>query len=103
MNRLDLQTEFEKILGSHNVYFQPPASVKMQYPAIVYSLKNIEKNFANNLSYIITPGYEVILIDKNPDSIYVEKILKLPYCRFDRHYTSDNLNHFVFTIYNKGG
>lgn len=103
MNRLDLQTEFEKILVSHNVYFQPPASVKMQYPAIVYSLKNIEKNFANNLSYIITPGYEVILIDKNPDSIYVEKILELPYCRFDRHYTSDNLNHFVFTIYNKGG
>lgn len=103
MNRLDLQTEFEKILGSHNVYFQPPASVKMQYPAIVYSLKNIEKNFANNLSYIVTDGYEVILIDKNPDSIYIKKILGLPYCGFDRYYTSDNLNHFVFTIYNKGG
>lgn len=103
MNRLDLQTKFEEILGSRNVYFQPPASVKMQYPAIVYSLKNIEKNFANNLSYIVTPGYEVILIDKNPDSVYIEKILELPYCGFDRHYTSDNLNHFVFTIYNKGG
>ena len=103
MNRLDLQTEFEKILESHNVYFQPPASVKMQYPAIVYSLKNIEKNFANNLSYIVTDGYEVILIDKNPDSIYIKKILELPYCGFDRYYTSDNLNHFVFTIYNKGG
>ena len=75
----------------------------MQYPAIVYSLKNIEKNFANNLSYIVTDGYEVILIDKNPDSIYIKKILELPYCGFDRYYTSDNLNHFVFTIYNKGG
>ena len=104
MQRLILQTKFEEILGSRNVYFQPPESVKMQYPAIVYSIKNIDKNFANNLSYRLSPGYEAILIDKNPDSEYVEKILQLPYSSFDRHYKSDNLNHWVFTIYNlKGG
>lgn len=103
-NRLDLQTKFEDILNSRNVYFQPPASVKLQYPAIVYSFKNIKRDFANNLSYIASPGYEVTLIDKNPDSEYVEKILALPYCVFDRCFKSDNLNNFVFTIYNlKGG
>ena len=104
VSRPYLQTIFEKILNSRNVYFQPPASVKLQYPAIVYSLKNIAKEYANNLSYMISPGYEVTLIDRNPDSEYVEEILRLPYCQFDRAYQSDNLNHFTFTIYNlKGG
>ena len=103
-NRLDLQTAFEKILGSRNVYFQPPESVKLKYPAIVYSIKDIKKEFANNLSYIVSPGYEVTLIDKNPDSKYVEGILHLPYCVFDRFFMSDNLNHYVFTIFDlKGG
>ena len=99
-SRLDLQSEFEKILGNRNVYFQPPASVKMQYPAIVYSRKNINVQHANDSAYLIHPGYDVILIDKNPDSVYVEKLLQLPHCRFDRHYEVDNLNHDVFTIYN---
>ena len=99
-NRLELQTKFEEILESRNVYFQPPASVRMSYPAIRYSRKEFDNRFANNKSYIRIPGYEVILIDKNPDSQYVEKLLQLPYCRHIRHYTVDNLNHDVFTIYN---
>lgn len=104
MDRLDLQAEFERILGSRNVYFQPPESVRMSYPAIVYSLKTIKKDFANNLSYIVSPGYEATLIDKDPDSKYVEDILTLPYCSFDRFFTSDNLNHWTFTLFNlKGG
>ena len=41
-DRLILNTLFENILKSKNVYFQPPASVQMRYPAIVYSRKNIE-------------------------------------------------------------
>lgn len=100
MNRLILQGTFEEILNNRNVYFQPPLSVQLKYPAIVYSLKQIESDFANNGVYKRTPSYEAILIDKNPDSEYIDKILQLPYCRFDRHYKADNLNHFVFTIYN---
>ena len=99
-SRLELQTKFENILGSRNVYFQPPASVQMRYPAIVYSRKNIEIRNANDGIYRIVPGYEAILIDKNPDSKYIDELLRLPYCRFDCHYEADNLNHDVFTIYN---
>ena len=98
-DRLNLQTELETILGSRNVYFQPPSSVRMQYPAIIYSRKDIEKRSANDCAYRKLPSYEVILIDKNPDSKFVDKILDLPYCSFDRHYESDNLNHDVFTLY----
>lgn len=98
-SRLDLHTILCEILGSRNVYFQPPSSVRMQYPAIVYSRKDIEKRSADDMPYRNLPSYEVILVDKNPDSQFVEKILDLPYCSYDRHYESDNLNHDVFTIY----
>lgn len=98
-DRLDLQAQLEGILESRNVYFQPPASVQMQYPAIKYSLKDVIVRHANNLSYMMHSGYELILIDKNPDSQYVKKLLELPYCSFDRSYYADNLNHFVFTVY----
>ena len=36
--RLDLQKLLVELLGSDNVYFQPPPSVQMNYPAIVYKL-----------------------------------------------------------------
>ena len=98
--RLELHEKFCEILGNRNAYFQPPASVQMKYPAIVYKRKDIETRFAGNVVYTNSPSYEVVLIDNNPDSEYVEKILQLPYCSFDRHYTADNLNHDVFTIYN---
>lgn len=85
--------------GDRHTYFQPPASVKMRYPAIRYSRKTIENEHADNIIYRHLHAYEVTLIDKNPDSIYIEKLLLLPYCRHDRHYKADNLNHDTFTIY----
>ena len=98
-NRLFLQTKFEEILGSRNVYFQPPPSVQLNYPAIVYSRRTIDSTFANNGAYRNVPLYDVTLIDKNPNSPFIEKILELPYCSHDRTYTADNLNHDVFNIY----
>ena len=47
-SRLDLQTFLEELLKSKNVYFQPPESVKMKYPAIVYALDDIENVHADN-------------------------------------------------------
>jgi len=98
-SRLDLHKILEEILGTGNVYFQPPSTVQMKYPAIVYSRKDIRVDYADGLSYILSPCYEIILIDKDPESEFLEKILMLPYCRFDRHYEADKLNHDVFTIY----
>lgn len=98
-NRLDLQAKFEAILGSRNVYFQPPESVKLSYPAIVYAIKDVETTFADNRAYLKAPSYEVTLIDKNPDNAFVEAILDIPYCTFDRHFKADNLNHYVFTLF----
>ena len=32
-SRLELQSKFEELLGSRNVYYQPPESIKMSYTA----------------------------------------------------------------------
>lgn len=99
-NRLDLQTKFEEILGSRNVYFQPPASLSMRYPAIRYELKDFRTKSANNSSsYIASTGYECTLIMKDPDTKYLPEIFKIPYCRFGRYYRAENLHHYTFIIY----
>lgn len=98
-SRLELQTMLENLLGSRNVYYQPPASVQMRYPAIVYSRKYIYNTHADNSIYAQDISYELIVIDEDPDSEIVTKVSLIPTCRFDRHYEKDNLNHDVFTIY----
>lgn len=98
-NRPDLQTLLESILGSRNVYYDPPESVKMQYDAIRYSRKKIDNRFANNNVYKQDNAYEVIVIYRDPDSNIPIKISKLPMCSHDRHYVADNLHHDVFTLY----
>lgn len=81
-NRLDLQALLEDLLGSRNVYYQPPESVKMNYPAIVYALEDIENTFADDGVYLSNRKYLVTVIDKNPDSSlrHSGKIAYLPVC-----------------------
>lgn len=98
-SRLKLQTMLEELLGSRNVYYNPPPSVEMRYPAIVYSRKTINNLYANNYVYGQHNAYEITLIDEDPDSEFVGAISRLPSCRYDRHFVSDNLNHDVFTLY----
>ena len=97
--RLELHELLCEALESRQVYFQPPTNVGMQYPAIVYSRDDIQNNFADNDVYLQHYMYQVIVIDKDPDSAIVQKVSLLPKCKFDRHYVADNLNHDVFTIY----
>ena len=46
--RLKLQTLLESIKGVSKVYFQPPETVKMSYPCIVYLLDADKGLHANN-------------------------------------------------------
>jgi len=82
-----------------NVYFQPPASISMKYPCIRYQRERIDNSSANNGVYIQDVAYQVTVIDPDPDSEIVQKVSLLPMCRFNRHYTANNLNHDVFLIY----
>lgn len=98
-SRLELQTKLEELLGNKNVYYQPPENLKIEYPAIVYSKSKIESRYANDAKYSNFTLYEIIVIDRKPDNETIQKILELPLSSFDRHYTSNNLNHDVINLY----
>jgi hypothetical protein len=97
--RLDLQTLLEGVLGSGNVYFQPPSNLQMQYPCIVYAQDNAKTEFAGNLPYSYAKRYQVTVIDRNPDSAVPDKIAMLPKSDLNRIFTADNLHHYVFNLY----
>lgn len=98
-SRIELQTKLEQILGSRNVYYQPPENLKMEYPAIRYSINDIDSKHADNIKYSNVNCYDIIVIDKLPDNEAIRKILELPYSSFERHYVSDNLNHDLIKLY----
>jgi hypothetical protein len=99
MGRLQLQALLEDLLGTPHVYFQPPASVKMVYPSIVYKRDGSDNKFADNAPYRNTTRYQVTVIDRNPDSDIPAKVGKLSLCTHTSNFVADNLNHDVFTLY----
>lgn len=96
--RIKLHEKLVEILGSGNVYFQPPESLRIKYPAVVYSLNSVISTYADDSVYLRQTSYEVTVIDKNPDSKIADKISLLPRCAFNRCFVSDNLYHYVFTL-----
>lgn len=98
-NRTDLQQLLEKLLGSDQVYYQRPETLKMSYPAIRYSKSRISTTKANDKNYQTHTSYEIIVIDRRPDHPVIQKLLDLPYCSYDRNYVADNLYHDVLTLY----
>lgn len=97
--RLDLHQILKNILESDEVYFQPPETIKMSYPCIVYERSDIETKHANNTKYLNMVRYSLKLISRSPESDIVDKLLALRYCSYDRFYVVDNLNHDTFTLY----
>ena len=97
---LDLQAEFEEIIGNKNVYFQPPASVLMNYDCIRYSRSGIDVEHANNKIYMKTNRYDGVVITEDPDTTLPDQILDhFQMCSFGQSYVSDNLYHYPFTLY----
>lgn len=99
--RQDLQSQFEEILGSTNVYFQPPETMKLKYPCIIYSLADIYTRNADDRHYSMQKVYNITVISRDPDNNIAESIMELPRARFDRRYVADNLHHDILTLYYK--
>lgn len=97
--RVQLQEAFEKLLGSWNVYYQPPENLKLNYPCIVYEKTPGRTFWADNRTWAYCDEYTVTLITRDPDSELVHALIDLPKCRYDRHFVNDNLNHDVFSLY----
>lgn len=104
--RKELHTKLVQYLPGVKVYYQPPG--KLTYPCLIYDLDDIFVRKANNKNYMKERRYTLTYYSLSPDptvtinneQILVEDILlNIPKCSFDRHYTSDNVHHYVFTLY----
>ena len=98
--RLIVHNRLEAALGSSNVYFQPPETSKIKYPAVIYNLTDFIHQPADNTGYINFERYTATYIHKNPDvDLRREMFGQFSMCRFDRRYVKDNLYHDVYSIY----
>lgn len=98
-NRLKLHAVLCDILGSDNVYYQPPATIRMTYPCIVYNLSTAKVDYADNIIYKFMKRYDVTFISNDADNDYLERMSQVPYVSFDRRITVNGLYHDVFTMY----
>lgn len=97
----ELHEILQNILGEDGkAYFQPPENLKLKYPCIVFDRSGARILNADNLNYQITKSYTITLITKTADNDkYLDKLLELPMCTFDREFITDGLVHEVFSIY----
>lgn len=99
-SRLTLNDELIEVLGNRNVYFQPPESVRMKYPCIVYKKTDIDTTYADDMVYKKINQYRLTVIDPNPDTVLPDKLLeRFKMISFDTYFPNDNLNHYVLTLY----
>lgn len=99
-SRKELQKILEGVLGSRNVYFQPPENIKLKFPCIIFELSSLNRDYADNIPYVGAIRYSVMYVSRTPDDETFDKLSMLPYCWFERPYVADNLNHYIFRIYN---
>ena len=82
-----------------HVYFQPPETVKLEYPCIIYKRDDMDAKHANNVPYDLTTRYEIMVIARDPETGIPEEVAKLPMCSFNRFFTADGLNHDVYQLF----
>ena len=98
--RLQLHEELCTILGSRNVYFQPPESLKISYPAIIYKVSNRNDIKADDMRYRTLVAYEITFITRDPDANTNDELMNhFVYIAHNATFTVDNLHHDNFILY----
>lgn len=107
--RILLQDELESLLvsdvarmddGSLAIVFQPPETIKLRYPCVIYEIDDRSFRHADDRTYQLRPRYSVTVIDPDPDSQIANKIqMHFSMCRPERRYTADNLYHDSLSLY----
>lgn len=96
--RLILQTDLEEILGSRNVYYQPPASISMKYPCIVYNYDGESNVYSDDIKYLTFDEYTITHITTEVLPEVLDKLASMPYSSFVRQFKTDGLYHYVYKL-----
>lgn len=100
--RQELHAELVELLGSDNVYYEPPESFKMKYPCLVYTRENMSLRRADNKIYSSETEYQITYISRTPDDDFIDAMIDhFGDVSHSRHFVSDKLHHDVFYIYRK--
>ena len=105
-NRLALHEKLCTILGSRNVYHDPPSTIHMNYPCIVYKRSPESPRYADNKRYIIWYPWDVQIISKDPDFSLFDTFLKYLNSWFDEwvfEYDSDTISSVILKGHNESG
>lgn len=98
--RLELDAKLRLLIGNGNVYFQPPESVRIKYPCLIYKFTGVEIKHADNGHYYKVRKYDMLHVHRDPDTDFIDSInTYVKYASFDRRYISDNLYHDAYIIY----
>lgn len=98
--RQNLHEELVALLGTKNCWFQPPESIKLQYPCIIYKLEAPDVLYADNLNYRRVNKYGLTYITLNPDDPMIDMIQDhFSMCRLSRSYVANGLNHYFYDLY----
>lgn len=99
-SRLDLQSKLEEFMNGGMVKFQPPPSVQLTYPCIIFSYAGGRTEFSDNSPYMYTQRYTITIITRDANSNLPDKFaMSFKMCVYDRPYIADGLYHHVFTLY----
>ena len=101
-NRLELREKLSQFMldcgETPKLYFQPPESVKLEYPCMIYHLRTMSSRKANNRPYHKTIGFDITYITRSHSSKVPDRMLDEPLFSFDRYYTAENLHHYAYTF-----
>ena len=96
--RLELHEELLKFVP--NVYFQPPTSMQIKYPCVIYAKSDKDVVYANDTKYRSIQLYDLTLIEQKPDTDIADRIFThFGYCDITQYYVADNLNHTKLNLY----
>ena len=95
------RVELQELLKEYcdTVYFQPPSSIRINYPCIVYNRSTDDINRANDKLYMKEKMYRVTVMDKNPDSDIADRLQELPWAVIISRDVIDNIYHTTLNIY----
>lgn len=105
--RLQLQAELQSLLGTSDktgiearCFFQPPESLKLTYPCIIYSTIRPDIIRADNLIYRRVDAYSVTYLTYDPDDPLIKGIEDhFLMCRLIRTNRANGLNHYHYDLY----
>lgn len=100
--RRELQTKLETLLGTKNIYFQPPENIKLKYPCFIYERSPVYTLKADDTTYLVRGHYSVTYIDTRVEKCMemMSKILtSFEHISVERSFVSDGLYHDVYNLY----